>query len=126
MTITLNISSGNYARSLSIKSYRRLVSPFHHNRNTLEVKQYLHYVFLNTFNSTVFMLNTVDFNFNNGAASHRRQQNASQCISQSMSEPSLERLQNNLGMCGIVRCYIDISRCKHFGCRILHNITCKG
>ena len=110
--IQLDIACCNDARTLLAECELGIVTAAHLHGDALEIQQNLNHVFLDTFDGTVLVQNTIDLHFCYGATRHRRQENTAQRTAQSVAEAALQGLKRYLGTRGTGFLYVNGTRCQ--------------
>src|SRR5690554_3434591 len=96
IVVQLDVAGSHHARTFLAEGKLSIVTAVHLYGNALEIQQNLDDVFLDTFNGTVLVHDTVDLSFSYGAARHRRQKQSTRRAAQGVPETAPERPQGHL------------------------------
>src|SRR5690606_41044917 len=122
--LPIYIAGGDRTRTRGVEGNFNLVLAVDHQGHALQVEQNLDDVCADALEGAVLVLDTVDFHLSDGKPRHGGKQNPAQCITQGVTEATLQWLENNFGAVYTEICYVDSARCQQFSRRRLHRVTC--
>ena len=96
----LHIGSRDHALGIFAQAQRHFVTVVQLEHHAFEVQQDVDHVFLHAFDRRILVQNTREVHFGGGVTRHRRQEHATQRVTQGVAIAAFKRLQSHLRAVG--------------------------
>lgn len=118
--VKLDIGSSNDTRSLFAQGESGVFPTVHHNRQTLQIEEYVDHVFLHALYGAVLVQDTVYLHFRHRTTGHGRKQDTTERIAEGVAKTALERFKCDPRTRSSHLLDIDETRCKEIANGRLH------